>query len=65
MLADWVLNQAASQMLEYGNSGQSVMEMSHRSAEFKAIITECEQRLRRVMGIPDQYRVLFLQVMRM
>lgn len=61
MLAEWVLNQAASQMLEYGNSGQSVMEMSHRSAEFKAIITECEQRLRRVMGIPDHYRVLFLQ----
>lgn len=61
MLAEWVLQQAASQMVEYGDSGQSVMEMSHRSAEFQAIIDECEQRLRRVMGIPDHYRVLFLQ----
>ena len=61
MLAEWVLKKAASQMLEYRDSGQSVMEMSHRSSEFKAIITECEQRLRRVMGIPDHYKVLFLQ----
>lgn len=61
MLAEWVLKRAASQMLEYGDSGQSVMEMSHRSSEFQAIIQECEQRLRRVMQIPEHYKVLFLQ----
>lgn len=57
----WVLERAASQMLEYGESGQSVMEMSHRSKDFQAIADDCEQRLRRVMGIPENYKVLFLQ----
>ncbi|MBQ8752010.1 MAG: 3-phosphoserine/phosphohydroxythreonine transaminase, partial [Clostridia bacterium] len=44
-----------------GNSGQSVMEMSHRSKEYDAIIKETEALLREVMGIPDNYKVLFLQ----
>lgn len=61
MMPEWVLNTASAEMLEYGNSGQSVMEMSHRSSEYKAIIEDCEQRLRRVMGIPENYKVLFLQ----
>lgn len=61
MMPKWVLKRAAAELLEYGNSGQSVMEMSHRSSEYQAIIEDCEQRLRRVMEIPDNYNVLFLQ----
>ncbi|NCC54722.1 MAG: 3-phosphoserine/phosphohydroxythreonine transaminase [Erysipelotrichia bacterium] len=57
----WVLEKAAAQMLEYGDSGQSVMEMSHRSKDFMAIIQDCEKRLRELMDIPDNYKVLFLQ----
>ena len=48
-------------MLEYGTSGQSVMEMSHRSKEYQAIIDSVEAGLREVMSIPDNYKVLFLQ----
>lgn len=61
MLPEWVLKKASAEMLEYGSSGQSVMEMSHRSCDFMTIIQTCEQRLRRVMNIPDNYKVLFLQ----
>lgn len=56
-----VLNKAAAELVEYGSSGQSVMEMSHRSPEYQAIIDECEALLRRVMNIPENYKVLFLQ----
>ena len=56
-----VLKRAADELVEYGASGQSVMEMSHRSAPFEAIIGECEALLRSLMGIPDGYKVLFLQ----
>ncbi len=61
MLPQWVLETAAKEMLEYGNSGQSVMEMSHRSKDFLAIIQDCEKRLRELMKIPNNYKVLFLQ----
>lgn len=61
MLPEEVLKKAADDMLEYGTSGQSVMEMSHRSKEYDAIIKECEATFREVMGIPDNYKVLFLQ----
>ncbi len=61
MLPEEVLKKAASEMLEYGTSGQSVMEMSHRSKEYKEIIDSCEAQLREVMSIPDNYKVLFLQ----
>lgn len=61
MLNESVLQQAAAQLVEYGQSGQSVMEMSHRSSDFTAIIEECEMRLRRLMNIPENYHVLFLQ----
>jgi phosphoserine aminotransferase len=60
-LPEAVLKRAADEMLEYGESGQSVMEMSHRSKEYQAIIDECEASLRKVMSIPDNYKVLFLQ----
>jgi len=56
-----VLKRAAEELVEYGTAGQSVMEMSHRSAPFEAIIGECESLLRSLMGIPDGYKVLFLQ----
>ena len=61
MLPEEVLKTAANEMLEYGNSGQSVMEMSHRSKEYDAIIKAAEADLRDIMNIPDNYEVLFLQ----
>lgn len=61
MLPEEVLKTCADEMLEYGNSGQSVMEMSHRSKEYKAIIDQTEADLRDLMNIPDDYAVLFLQ----
>ena len=61
MLPEKVLKQAQAELLEYGGSGQSVMEMSHRSKWFDAIITDTEATLRRVMNIPDNYKVGFFQ----
>lgn len=61
MLPEEVLNTAAKEMLNYNGSGQSVMEMSHRSKEYQAIIDETEALLREIMNIPDNYYVLFLQ----
>ncbi len=61
VLPESVLKKAASELVEYGTSGQSVMEMSHRSKEYGAIIEGCEALLREVMHIPDNYKVLFLQ----
>ena len=56
-----VLRQAAEEMLCYGQSKMSVMEMSHRSKPYQAIIDETEALIRELMGIPDEYAVLFLQ----
>ncbi len=61
VLPESVLQQAAAEMMDYQGSGQSVMEMSHRSKVYDAIIKSCEALLREVMGIPDNYKVLFLQ----
>ena len=61
MLPEEVLKRAADEMLEYGETGQSVMEMSHRSKEYQAIIDSVEAKLREVMSIPENYNVLFLQ----
>lgn len=61
MLPLSVLQTAQSEMLEYGSSGQSVMEMSHRSKVYDAIITETQAALRRVLNIPDNYKVGFIQ----
>ncbi len=57
MLPESVLRTAQAEMLEYGSSGQSVMEMSHRSSVYDAIIKETEAALRRVLCIPDNYKV--------
>ncbi|MBR6620625.1 MAG: 3-phosphoserine/phosphohydroxythreonine transaminase [Clostridia bacterium] len=61
MLPESVLNRAAAEMLDYKGSGQSVMEMSHRSKIYEGIIKEAEALFREVLGIPDNYKVLFLQ----
>ncbi|MDO4502099.1 MAG: 3-phosphoserine/phosphohydroxythreonine transaminase [Coriobacteriia bacterium] len=61
VLPEEVLQEAAAEMLDYRGTGMSVMEMSHRSAAFKGIIDEAEADLRQIMGIPDNYKVLFLQ----
>ena len=61
MLPEPVLEKAAKQMLNYENSGMSVMEMSHRSKVFEEIIKTAESDLRELMHIPDNYKVLFLQ----
>ena len=56
-----VLERAAREMVSYGESGMSVMEMSHRSPVYDEIIKDAERLLREVMNIPDNYKVLFLQ----
>ncbi len=61
VLPEKVLKIAADEMLDYKGSGQSVMEMSHRSKVYDGIIKEAESLLREVMNIPDNYKVLFLQ----
>ncbi|WP_068674156.1 3-phosphoserine/phosphohydroxythreonine transaminase [Oceanobacillus sp. Castelsardo] len=61
MLPLQVLEKAQKELVNYNNSGMSVMELSHRSGWFTDIITEAEQLLRELMGIPDNYKVLFLQ----
>lgn len=61
VLPEDVLREAAAEMLDYRGSGMSVNEMSHRSATFQEIIDTAESDLRGLTGIPDSYRVLFLQ----
>ena len=61
VLPEEVLQEAAAEMLDYQGSGMSVMEMSHRSKVYDAIIKEAEADLRELMNIPDNYKVLFLQ----
>lgn len=61
MLPEAVLKKAADEMLNYQGSGMSVMEMSHRSKIYDAIIKDAESRFREVMCIPANYKVLFLQ----
>ena len=61
VLPEPVLRRAAEEMLDYRGTGMSVMEMSHRSKAYQAILDQAEADLRRLMGIPQNYRVLFLQ----
>ncbi len=56
-----VLEKAAAELVNYGDAGMSVMEMSHRSPAYEAIIAKTEADFRKVMNIPDNYKVLFLQ----
>ena len=61
MLPESVLKRAADEMLNCNGSGMSVMEMSHRSKPYEAIINGCEALVRELMNVPDNYKVLFLQ----
>lgn len=61
VLPESVLREAADEMMDYRGCGMSVMEMSHRSKTFQTIIDEAEADLRKLLGIPDNYKVLFLQ----
>ncbi len=61
VLPESVLQEAAAEMMDYRGTGMSVMEMSHRSKAYQAIIDEAEADLRKLMGIPDNYKVLFMQ----
>lgn len=61
VLPESVLQEAATEMLDYRGTGMSVMEMSHRSKAYQAIIDEAEADLRKLMGIPANYKVLFMQ----
>lgn len=60
-LPEEVLKQAQEELLDWQGAGCSVMEMSHRGKEFMSILDQAEADLRELMGIPEQYRVLFLQ----
>ena len=61
MMPEEVLKTCAEEMLDYHGSGQSVMEMSHRSKWFDEIIKTAEKDFRELVGVPDNYKVLFLQ----
>jgi phosphoserine aminotransferase len=61
VLPEEVLQQAREEMLDWRGSGMSVMEMSHRGKEFMSIAEQAEADLRELMGIPANYKVLFLQ----
>jgi phosphoserine aminotransferase len=61
VLPEEVLKEAAAEMLDYRGCGMSVMEMSHRSKMFTDILETAEADLRELMGIPNNYKVLFIQ----
>ena len=61
VLPESVLQEAAAEMLDYKGTGMGVMEMSHRSKAYQNIIDTAESDLRELMGIPSNYKVLFLQ----
>lgn len=60
VMPESVLEKVQDEVMNYGQSGMSVMEMSHRSAVYQDIIDRTEASLRDIMGIPDNYKVLFL-----
>lgn len=60
-LPEEILKECEREMLCFSNTGQSVMEMSHRSKDFKPIIEDAESMVRKLMNVPKNYKVLFLQ----
>lgn len=60
-LPEDVLKECAAEMLEYGTTGQSVMEMSHRSKAYEPIIQDAEAMVRKLMKVPSNYKILFVQ----
>ena len=61
MMPESVLEEIAAEMMNYRGSGMCVMEMSHRSKVFEDILAEAKADLRELMGIPDNYKILFVQ----
>ncbi len=61
MLPESVLNRAAAEMLDYKGTGQSVMEMSHRSKAYEPIIFGAQQLFKEVLNVPDNYKIIFAQ----
>src|SRR5271163_1545034 len=61
MLPPTVLEQVQAELLDYQGRGMSIMEMSHRSKEYEAINSRAEQTFKRLLGVGDGYRVVFLQ----
>jgi phosphoserine aminotransferase len=61
MLPPPILEQVQSELRDYHGRGMSIMEMSHRSKEFEAINNQAELRFKRLLGVGDEYRVVFLQ----
>ena len=61
VLPEEVLKEAQEEMMDYRGCGMSVMEMSHRSKMFDDIINEAEQDFRELVGVPENYKILFLQ----
>lgn len=61
MLPLEVLQRAGAEITNYGGSGMSVMEMSHRSKIFLKIFDETQEKFRKLLGVPEGYKVLFLQ----
>ena len=61
MLPDAVMQRAQQELMEWQGSGMSVMELSHRSDEFVSVLAGAEARLRRLLGVPEDFAVLFLQ----
>lgn len=60
-LPEEVIRECAGEMMDFNGTGQSVMEMSHRSKAFEPIIQDAEECVRRLMNVPENYRILFLQ----
>ncbi len=60
-LPEEVLNECAAEMMDCNGSGQSVMEMSHRSKDFEPIIEHAEAQIRKLMNVPSNYKILFVQ----
>lgn len=61
VLPEEVLKEAAQEMMNYQENGMSVMEMSHRSGMYKKILEDAKNDLRKLMSIPENYKILFLQ----
>src|ERR1700756_4326985 len=61
ILPEAVLRQAQEELLDWHGCGMSVMEMSHRDKDFMSIAAEAEATLREILGVPSNYKVLFMQ----
>ena len=61
ILPEAVLKQAQEELLDWHGAGASIMEMSHRGKEFVSVASEAEQDVRDLLGVPNNYKVLFLQ----